>query len=102
MIDDDGRELTEYEQLTDDLQLLEARAALCDLLIGRQLRAKAKAEFEGALRIAALSTDSVFEQVADTLLAQAAHWEWIACRAEQGAIRWGGRLNRCGYQPREE
>lgn len=80
------------------------RAKLCDLLIGREFRKRA----EGWLGAALLGIDAAevrpemrqeLEYAADVCLAQAAHMEWIAWRAEQGLIRWGGRLNRCGYQP---
>lgn len=88
--------------------LLEARAALCDLLMGRILRMRAEGQLRQGLalerraRFMHPAATAVMTQHAITCLENAAHYEWIACRAEQGAIRWGGRLNRCGYQPREE
>lgn len=75
--------------------LTRARAALCDLLIGRSLRLRAAA----MLREALASERYISLEGALGLLESAAHIEWIAVRAEQGRMRWGGRLNRCGYQP---
>ena len=42
---------------------------------------------------------SVPAYVLDDALAEAAQWEWIAQRAELGEVLWGGRFNRCGFQP---
>lgn len=79
--------------------LLDARAALCDLLIGRRFRMRAQQHLDAALH---LEEYGVPAYVTDDLLGQAAHCEWLACRSEQGEILWGGRLNRCGYQPRHD
>jgi len=78
--------------------LLEARATLCDLLIGRSLRLRA----EQVLREALACERYISSDAALIHLDNAAHMEWIAVRAEQGFIRWGGRLNRCGYWPRTD
>jgi hypothetical protein len=78
--------------------LLMARAALCDLLLGRRLRSRAE-----WFLTEALDYDSRgLHELADTKLDDAAHWEWIAIRCEHGQILWGGRLNRCGYQPEHD
>lgn len=82
------------------MQLEEARAALCDLLIGRRFRIRAAELLEGALYLD--SYMDIERYVIDELVNEAAHIEWIAGLAEQGLILWGGRLNRCGYQPRTE
>lgn len=75
--------------------LLEQRAALCDLLMGRGIRAAAQGMLERCLELEAAGlSDCALER-----LEQAAHWEWIACLVEQGRMLFGGRLNRCGYQP---
>ena len=79
------------------LQLGHARAALCDLLIGRTFRFHADAELQRALASERIG----IPDLADCQLAQAAHMEWIAGLTEQGRMLFGGRLNRCGYQPRE-
>ena len=75
------------------LTLSEARAALCDLLIGRRLRARAEELLSNALLLERIGVP--FEVVLERL-DSAAHMEWIAWNAEQGNIGWGGRLNRCG------
>jgi hypothetical protein len=75
-----------------------ARIALCDLLIGRDLRLRAEKFFQQALLLDRMRLASA----ADECLSMAAHAEWIAVQAERGCIAWGGRFNRCGYQPREE
>lgn len=80
--------------MVDDL--LEARVTLCDLLIGRRIRLVAEQHLTAAL---ALERHGSPGFVIDKLLEEGAHCEWIACRSEQGKILWGGRLNRCGYQP---
>lgn len=76
-------------------ELMVERAKLCDLLIGRSYRAHAAKLLEGAFY---LLEHGHPDFVLDALIDQAAHIEWIASLAEQGRIRFGGRLNRCGYQ----
>lgn len=78
------------------MTLTEARATLCDLLIGRRFRSIAAEHLRAALMLEDYRSP---DHVIDTLLDEAAHCEWIACRSEQGQMLWGGRLNRCGYQP---
>lgn len=94
------------------------RIALCDLLIGRHLRLQADEAFRGALRNAdelalvgeqrdvgsaqargAAALLGRFVAIMESRLTRAAHLEWIAVRAEQGQIHWGGRFNRCGFDP---
>ena len=76
-------------------ELMVERAKLCDLLIGRSYRWHADDWLKRAVSAEAFG---VPVHVVDTLIEQAAHIEWIASLAEQGRIRFGGRLNRCGYQ----
>jgi len=78
------------------LPLLRARATLCDLLIGQGLRARAAELLRRGLELEQLAGDS---RAGDFHLDSAAHAEWMAQQAEWGRIAWGGRLNRCGYQP---
>lgn len=87
--------------MADSQQLRYWRAALCDLMIGRTLRQKAENNLAFAI---ACESDPILcvGNVINEMIAQAAHWEWIAVQAEQGQIGWGGRFNRCGYQPRTE
>jgi hypothetical protein len=77
--------------------LLSARAKLCDLLIGRLYRAHAQIWLESGITVE--QGDDIPRRVIDDFINQAANIEWIASLAEQGLIRFGGRLNRCGYQP---
>jgi hypothetical protein len=81
-------------------ELQDARAALCDLLIGRRFRIRAREFLDAALYLDTLGATDFF--ILDELLGQAAHCEWLACISERGQVRWGGRLNRCGYQPRHD
>lgn len=93
------------------------RMKLLDLLIGRELRVRANETLQGALKLEEIknrcaylfhglslvdvtleSYDIAIQQKID----QAKHLEWIACRAEEGNILWGGGMNRCGWQEREE
>jgi hypothetical protein len=80
--------------------LAEARCALCDLLLGRSLRFQARPFLNSALYLEEQGETPAF--VIDDLVAQAAHMEWIAVRAEWGRIRYGGRFNRCGYQAEDD
>jgi hypothetical protein len=73
--------------------LAEARTALCDLLIGREIRAKADEQLEYALW---LESKRVTRASVDDALANAAHWEWMASITERGKVLWGNRNNRCG------
>lgn len=75
--------------------LLEQRAALCDLLLGRVFRDQADMQLHWALSL----EEHGHAELAEKRFSHAAHIEWIASLAEQGRIRFGGRLNRCGYQP---
>jgi hypothetical protein len=78
--------------ILDELQT--QRATLCDLLIGRMLRARAYAALEDAFYFA--TVEGLPAAVVDKVLNRAVHWELMAVRAETGCILWGGRLNRCG------
>ncbi len=80
----------------NELQL--ARVALCDLLIGREFRARAAESLLHALIWESAGVPSMAAEALD----QAVHRERIAVWAERGAILFGGRFNRCGYQPRCE
>lgn len=73
---------------------------LCDLLIGRSLRLHAKQRFELAEKNETYAPGARY--FVNVHLDSAAHMEWIASIAEQGLVRWGGRFNRCGYQPAED
>lgn len=76
------------------------RTMLCDLLTGRALRAYADESLNKAI---ILETHSRFRLVStEEYLDNAVHTEWIAKQAEQGNIAWGGRFNRCGYQPKTD
>lgn len=78
--------------ILDELQT--QRATLCDLLIGRMIRARADSALEDAIFFS--NTEWVPAAVVDKVLDRAVHWELMAVRAETGCILWGGRLNRCG------
>ncbi len=80
--------------MTDD-RLFEMRATLCDLLIGRWMRAAADEKLAEALVL----EEGGWMSQAQERLDHAAHIEWIAQRAEMGQILWGGRLNRYGERP---
>lgn len=75
------------------MRLTEQRTALCDLLIGRRLRARAEEQLAQALWC---EQHQAYRSVVDEQLAQAAHWEWIATISERGQVFWGNRHNRCG------
>ncbi len=81
--------------LRDVSELFMARATLCDLLIGRWMRALAQEKLADALMI----EEGGWHKEALERLDAAAHLEWIGARAEQGQILWGGRLNRYGERP---
>lgn len=65
------------------MTLIEARATLCDLLIGRRIRLIAAQFLDSALYLEGLG---IPEHVIDTLLDEAAHSEWLAARAERGQL----------------
>ena len=75
------------------------RTALTDLLTGRVFRHYADEGLQVALDAERYGAPVA---VVDQELARAAHWEWMAVRAECGQILWGGRCNRCGYQSERE
>ena len=81
-----------------DLDLHNARCALCDLLVGRSFRLYAAVQLAAALD---LEVGGLREAAID-FLERAAHMEWMATISERGEVRWGGRMNRCGYQASEE
>lgn len=83
--------------LRDVSELFVARATLCDLLIGRWMRALAQEKFADALMI----EEGGWTREAIERLESAAHLEWIGQRAEMGQILWGGRLNRYGERPED-
>lgn len=78
-----------------DSQLFEVRVTLCDLLVGRYMRALAAEKLADALMI----EEGGWKREALERLEAAAHLEWIAVRAEMGQILWGGRMNRYGESP---
>lgn len=63
-------------------ELREARAALCDLLLGRVFRARA----ETALLLALYAEKLGFEAAVDDMLDSAAHWERVAEFSERGLL----------------
>jgi hypothetical protein len=66
------------------------------------LRGRAAERLQGAVELDVILRErrwSVPAYVLDDALAEAAQWEWIAQRAELGEVLWGGRFNRCGFQP---
>ena len=79
-------------------ELMRQRVALLDLLVGRRFRYHAEEALEQAVRLEFRGWDGM----ADERFAQAAHIEWIASLTETGRIAFGGRLNRCGWQPEVE
>lgn len=79
-------------------ELMRQRVALLDLLVGRNFRSHAEAALAQALGFESEGLD----YMADERFAQAAHIEWIASLTEAGRIAFGGRLNRCGWQPKVE
>lgn len=92
--------------MTDGIGLIDLaqqhyyRTVLCDLLTGRVLRGYAEVSLKKAI---ALENAAPYHLVStEEYLDNAAHIEWVAKQAEQGNIAWGGRFNRCGYQPKEE
>lgn len=82
--------------MTDD-RLFEMRATLCDLLIGRWMRAIAHEKLDEAL----IAEEGGWRKEALERLDYAAHLEWIAWRSEMGQILWGGRLTREGRSPED-
>lgn len=83
------------------MTLLEARTALCDLLLGRQARHAAAIWLQMGLDVERIHAD-IPRRIIDAYIDQAAHVEWIAERLERGQMMLGGRLNRCGVQPMDE
>ena len=90
--------------------LLEQRTALCDLLIGLRFRAMAAREFYTAMLYENWPEPSDPDELSDghskrlceDHLERAMHLEWVAVIAETGQVLWGGRNNRCGFQPKTE
>lgn len=87
------------------------RATFCDLLIGRWMRALAQRELDKVLEFERImldfermqdeQLDPGWKSAVDEQLDAAAHYEWIAVRAEWGQILWGGRLDRHGRRPED-
>lgn len=80
-------------------EIAEARTALCDLLWGRWIRARAADLLEQALWTESQGATAASVQ---HLLETAAHWEWIAAISERGQLMWGMRNNRCGRAEDDE
>ena len=79
------------------------RTVLCDLLVGRVLRGYAEVSIDNALALEKTEQLLEYRMVStEEYIDDAVHWEWMARQAEQGNIAWGGRFNRCGYQPKTD
>lgn len=88
---------------TEVISLITARATLTDLLIGRYIRGYAEQSLNKAIHIEQMFNELGYKSTSvEEYLDNAVHIELVAIKAEQGLILWGGRLNRCGYQPKVE